>query len=64
MRPKIIDFLKQEPTSPSNLQQSKQFVIELFALAERTEQTLKAAASKPRSGQSKAAAAAAGVVNT
>lgn len=46
LRPKIIQYLQQEPTSPSNLEQSKKQLIELFALVERTEATLKAAATK------------------
>src|SRR5439155_21833935 len=32
MRPKIIQFLQQEPTSPSNLDGAKKLLLELFAL--------------------------------
>ena len=46
MRPKIIQFLQQEPTSPSNLEGSKKQLAELYALVERTELTLKNAAQK------------------
>jgi FliI/YscN family ATPase len=46
MRPKIIQYLQQEPSSPSNLENSKKHLAELFALVERTEQALKAAMAK------------------
>ena len=46
MRPAIIKFLQQEPTSPSNLEGSKKQLAELYALVERTELTLKNAAQK------------------
>ena len=46
MRPKIIQFLQQEPQSPSNLDNSKKQLMELFAMVERTEATLKAALNK------------------
>ncbi len=46
MRPKIIQFLQQEPQSPSNLDNSKKQLMELFAMVERTEATLKAGANK------------------
>jgi FliI/YscN family ATPase len=48
MRPKIIQFLQQEPSSPSNLEQSKKMVTELHALVERTELVLKNAANTKR----------------
>jgi flagellum-specific ATP synthase len=46
MRPKIVQFLQQEPTSPSTLENSKKHLTELFAMVERTELALKTAASK------------------
>jgi flagellum-specific ATP synthase len=53
MRPKIVQYLQQEPQSPSNLEQSKKQLQELYALVERTELTLKTAQSK-RPGQGNA----------
>jgi FliI/YscN family ATPase len=50
MRPKIIQYLQQEPQSPSNLDQSKKQLQELYALVERTELALKNAQAK-RPGQ-------------
>jgi flagellum-specific ATP synthase len=46
MRPKIIQYLQQEPTSPSNLEHAKKQLMELFAMVERTELTLKSATNK------------------
>jgi flagellum-specific ATP synthase len=46
MRPKIIQYLQQEPQSPSNLEQSKKQLQELHALVERTELALKTAQAK------------------
>jgi flagellum-specific ATP synthase len=46
MRPKIIQYLQQEPTSPSNLEQSKKQLMELHGLVERTELALKTAQNK------------------
>lgn len=54
-RPKIIQYLQQEPTSPSNLEQSKKQLMELFALIERTEFALKNVKSKPPAAQAAAA---------
>jgi flagellum-specific ATP synthase len=46
MRPKIIQYLQQEPTSPSNLEHARKQLMELFAMVERTELTLKNATNK------------------
>jgi FliI/YscN family ATPase len=46
MRPKIVQYLQQEPSSPSNLEGSKKQLMELFAMVERTELTLKNAGQK------------------
>jgi FliI/YscN family ATPase len=46
MRPRIILYLQQEPTSPSNLEHARKQLMELFAMVERTELTLKNATSK------------------
>jgi flagellum-specific ATP synthase len=46
MRPKIVQYLQQEPQSPSNLEQSKKQLQELYALVERTELALKNAQAK------------------
>ena len=51
VRPKIIQFLQQEPKSPSNLENSKKHLTELFAMVERTEATLKAGGDKCRHRQ-------------
>jgi flagellum-specific ATP synthase len=46
MRPKIVQFLQQEPGSPSTLEFSRKMLIELLGLVERTEVTLKTAGAK------------------
>jgi len=46
MRPKIVQFLQQEPTSPSNLEGARKQLMELHAMVERTELALKNANNK------------------
>ncbi len=48
MRPKIIQYLQQEPSSPSNLEGARKQLMELHALVERTELTLKNAGNNKR----------------
>jgi flagellum-specific ATP synthase len=47
-RPKIAQFLQQEPTAVSTLEQSKKQLAELTAWIDQLERALKAQAAKPK----------------
>jgi len=50
-RPKIVQFLQQEPTAPSTLDQSRKQLVELTAWIEQMEKALKAQAAKSTARQ-------------
>ena len=47
VRPKIVEFLQQEPNSPVPLEAAKKRLLELATWIDTTEKALKAAAAKP-----------------
>jgi flagellum-specific ATP synthase len=50
-RPKIVQFLQQDPSSPSNLEQAKKQLIDLVTWIDQMEKVLKAQSAKPARGQ-------------
>lgn len=46
-RPRIVQFLQQEPNAPSTLEQSRKSLMDLANLIEQTEKLLRAQAAKP-----------------
>jgi flagellum-specific ATP synthase len=46
-RSKIVEYLKQEPNAPSNLQTARKQLIELFSWIEQMEKAIKAQSAKP-----------------
>jgi flagellum-specific ATP synthase len=50
-RPKIIQYLQQEPQSPSNLEQAKKQLIDLVAWIDQMDKVIKTQAAKPVKGK-------------
>jgi FliI/YscN family ATPase len=50
-RPKIVQFLQQDPASPSNLEQAKKQLMDLVAWIDQIDKVLKTQATKPPKGQ-------------
>jgi FliI/YscN family ATPase len=51
VRPKIVQYLQQDPQSPTTLEQSKKQLIELAAWIDQMEKSIKAQMAKPAKGQ-------------
>jgi FliI/YscN family ATPase len=56
-RPKIAQFLQQEPQNPSNLEQAKKQLMDLVVWIDQMEKVLKAQAAKPAKAQATSRAA-------